>query len=839
MSGISPLNATAPNQLERSLKHFFGHDSFRPGQREIVEAALQNRDLLIVMPTGGGKSLCFQLPALLRKGITVVVSPLIALMQDQVESLKNNGIACTFLNSTLSWEQTRSREQAILQGEIKLLYVAPERLLSERFLPFMDLVRAQVGICGFAIDEAHCVSEWGHDFRPEYRQMQLLRQRYPEIPMMALTATATDRVRQDITQQLALRDPKIHIASFNRPNLYYEVRQKNKQSYRELVKLIRESKGSGIIYCLSRRRVDEIAHKLQREGIDAIPYHAGMNDEERTLNQTRFIRDDAQVIVATIAFGMGINKPDVRFVVHYDLPRNIEGYYQESGRAGRDGEPAICTMFFGYGDIKTIEYIIDQKTDVDEQRIARQQLRQIINYSESTVCRRTIQLGYFGERFPGNCENCDNCRHPNPTEDWTIEAMKFLSCVARCKERFGMNYIIDVLRGSKNQKVLKYGHETLSTYGIGVDKTADEWKMLVRSLIHQGLLEETTDGYAVLKLNEGSWEVMRKQRQVFIAVPKAPVNTEMTDRDRKKAEVEMLLDRLRSLRKEIADEQSVAPYMVFADSTLKLMAQQRPQTLDEFGNLSGVVGYKVEQYGERFVTEIREYCRTYGLSSVGMNRGSNSNNGNGELDATGDELFEQLRVLRREIANERGVPPFVVFQDSTLKAIAQDRPQSLAALKQIYGVGEYKLAEYGDRFITEIQNYCQAKGLQESAPTDIPELEVNSDPSLTQLLTLEYHQNGMSIAEIAAKRNVKETRVEYHLIKLLEMDQAVDIHRLVPVQRQQVIIEALQLLGSNLLKPVYEHLGGKYSYNELRLVRAAWQRNLCGNLQSIEDELEF
>lgn len=836
MSGISPLNATAPNQLERSLKQFFGHDSFRPGQREIVEAALQNRDLLIVMPTGGGKSLCFQLPALLRKGITVVVSPLIALMQDQVESLKNNGIACTFLNSTLSWEETRSRETAILQGEIKLLYVAPERLLSERFLPFMDLIRAQVGICGFAIDEAHCVSEWGHDFRPEYRQMQLLRQRYPEIPMMALTATATDRVRQDITQQLALRDPKIHIASFNRPNLYYEVRQKNKQSYRELVKLIRESKGSGIIYCLSRRRVDEIAYKLQHDGINAIPYHAGMPDQERTTNQTRFIRDDAQVIVATIAFGMGINKPDVRFVVHYDLPRNIEGYYQESGRAGRDGEPANCTMFFGYRDIKTIEYIIDQKTDVNEQRIARQQLRQIINYSESTVCRRTIQLGYFGERFPGNCENCDNCRNPNPTEDWTIEAMKFLSCVARCKERFGMNYIIDVLRGSKSQKVLKYGHDTLSTYGIGLDKTADQWKMLGRSLIHQGLVEETTDGYSVLKLNDGSWEVMRKQRQVFIAVPKAPVKQDMTDRDRKKAEVEMLLDRLRSLRKQIADEQSVAPYMVFADSTLRLMAQQRPQTLDEFGNLSGVVGYKVDQYGDRFVTEIREYCQTYGLSSVGMNRGGN---GSGELDADGEALFEQLRVLRRDIANARGVPPFVVFGDSTLKAIAQERPQSLAAFKQISGVGEYKLAEFGEQFITEIQAYCQQRGLQENAPTAIPESVMKADPSFTQLITLESHQEGMSVAEIAAKRNLKETTVESHLIELLEMDKSVDIHRLVPVHRQQVIVQALQLLGSNLLKPVYEHLGEKYSYNELRLVRAAWQRNLCGNIQPIEDELEF
>ena len=447
MSGSIPPTSPVPLSLEQALKHFFGYDSFRPGQREIVEAALQKRDMMIVMPTGGGKSLCFQLPALLKPGLTVVVSPLIALMQDQVEALQDNGIGATFLNSTLSSQETRSRETAILEGKIKLLYVAHERLLGERFLPFLDIVANKLGISAFAIDEAHCVSEWGHDFRPEYRQMQRVRDRYPDIPIMGLTATATERVRQDIIQQLTLRNPYIHVASFNRPNLYYEVRPKTKHSFAEVLQIIQKKGGSGIIYCLSRKKVDEVAYKLQQSGIQALPYHAGMNDVDRATNQTRFIRDDVQVMVATIAFGMGINKPDVRFVIHYDLPKNLEGYYQESGRAGRDNEPAHCSLFYGYGDVKTIDYIIEQKPDPQEQRIARQQLRRVINYAESSDCRRTIQLSYFGDSFPGDCGTCDNCCNQKPVEDWTIEAMKFLSCVARCQEKFGMNHIIDVLRG--------------------------------------------------------------------------------------------------------------------------------------------------------------------------------------------------------------------------------------------------------------------------------------------------------------------------------------------------------------------------------------------------------
>ncbi|PSB34872.1 DNA helicase RecQ [Chlorogloea sp. CCALA 695] len=595
--------------LESALKKYFGYTSFRLGQQQIIEQALNNQDLLVVMPTGGGKSLCFQLPALLRKGLTVVVSPLIALMQDQVQSLKNNGIEATFLNSTLTSYQVKSREEAILSGKVKLLYVAPERLLSDRFLPFIDLVQHQIGIASFAIDEAHCVSEWGHDFRPDYRQLRSLRQRYPTVPTIALTATATDRVRTDIIQQLNLTKPIIHVASFNRPNLYYDVQPKQKQAYNQLKQLVTKTEGAGIIYCLSRRKVDDITMKLQQDGISALPYHAGLSDGERESNQTRFIRDDARLMVATVAFGMGINKSDVKFVIHYDLPRNIESYYQESGRAGRDGGAARCTIFFGYGDVKTVEYLIEQKTDVQEQRIAKQQLRQIIDYAQGTVCRRTIQLGYFGESFGGNCGNCDNCCNPKPEEDWTVEAMKFLSCVARCQERFGMSHIIDVLRGSKGQKVLQYNHDKLTTYGIGKDRTADDWRLLGRSLLHQGLLGQTNDGYSVLRLNALSWEVMRRKKTVLIAITTAPNPVVDNKETPKAADIEMLYQKLRSLRKKLADEQGVAPYIVFADSSLKTMAQLQPQTLEEFSKISGVGSSKLAQYGQYFVAEIASYTQ--------------------------------------------------------------------------------------------------------------------------------------------------------------------------------------------------------------------------------------
>ena len=604
---MSTLVNSLPN-LETYLKYFFGYDQFRPEQRKIIENALADQDLLVIMPTGGGKSLCFQLPALLKPGLMIVISPLIALMQDQVDALQDNGIGATYLNSSLSPKEVQEREKQIFENKIKLLYVAPERLLGDRFQDFFHRLITQIGVSAFAIDEAHCVSEWGHDFRPEYRQLSQLRQQYPQIPIFAFTATATKRVQKDIIDQLKLHKPSVHLTSFNRPNLYYEIIPKEKRSYEQLLKFIKTLKGSGIIYCMSRKMVDEISDRLQEDGIKALPYHAGMGDENRRMNQTQFIRDEVRIIVATVAFGMGINKPDVRFVIHYDLPRNLESYYQESGRAGRDNEPAKCLLFFSFGDLKKIEYIIQQKAPSEQQK-SRQQLRQIVDYSEGLACRRTIVLRYFGEDFPGNCGNCDNCCYPKPLEDWTIEAQKFLSCVARCKERFGMMHIIDVLRGSRKQKIEQYQHHLLSTYGIGKDRTLDEWKQLGVFLIHQGFLDETTDGYSILKLNAYSWEILRKQRNVTIAI-RAKVKEKTDTRDNPRArDAELLFESLRSLRQRIAKSQGIAPYVVFGDSSLKLMAQSKPTTLEEFAAISGVGRYKLQQYGEQFVKEIRAFCQ--------------------------------------------------------------------------------------------------------------------------------------------------------------------------------------------------------------------------------------
>ncbi len=609
--------------LEQALKHYFGYDEFRSGQKEIITTALANKDLLVIMPTGGGKSLCFQLPALLKKGITIVVSPLIALMQDQVQQLADNGISATFLNSSITTEERRDRAAAIYEGKIDLLYVAPERLNQEFISNFLIELHRDIGIAGFAIDEAHCVSEWGHDFCPDYRKLSQLREYFPKVPFLALTATATDRVRQDIIKQLDLREPDVHVASFNRPNLYYEVRRKSTNPYRELLAQVKQTDGAGIIYCLSRKKVDELTHKLLQDGIKALPYHAGLDAETRTNNQTSFIRDDVQWMIATVAFGMGINKPDVRSVIHYDLPRNIEGYYQESGRAGRDGEPAHCTLYFGMGDIKTIEYLIAQKVDretgealEEEQRIATQQLRRVINYAEASECRRIVQLSYFGESFPGNCDNCDNCKYPRPISDWTIESQKLLSCVARFSKQgrnFGLSYTIDVLRGSKADRILKNGHDTLSTYGIGKDRTLDEWRMLGRSLLHQGLVDESSDGYSVLTLNPISWEILRGDRKVEIAITPLKSKAESMDVSTNSAEIQALYNRLQKLRKQYADANKVPPYVIFADSSLRLMAQQQPQTLAQFAQISGVGARKLAQYGEMFTAEIRAFRSESGL----------------------------------------------------------------------------------------------------------------------------------------------------------------------------------------------------------------------------------
>jgi ATP-dependent DNA helicase RecQ len=610
--------------LADSLHRIFGYSAFRPGQEAVVKDALTGRDLIALMPTGGGKSLCFQLPALLQPGVSLVVSPLIALMQDQVRLLEDYGIPATFINSSLSREEIQQRIAGMLRGVFKLVYLAPERLLMSDFLSGpLEKLAQKPGINAFVIDEAHCVSEWGHDFRPEYRQLATLRRRHPRVPMLAFTATATSRVRSDVIAQLQLRDPAVHLSSFNRPNLFYEVRQKDAGAYGELLQIARGG-GSGIVYCLSRKRVEETCGQLTSDGIAAKAYHAGLEPDDRRSNQEGFIRDDVQVMVATIAFGMGINKPDVRWVVHFDLPRTLEGYYQESGRAGRDGDPARCTLFFGAADIRTADFLIQQKVDPhsgepleDEQRIARQQLRQVLSYTESTECRRAIQLRYFDETFVPPCGACDNCCEPRQLEDRTVEARQLLSCVARLaqrRERFGAAHIIDILRGSRSERVLSRNHDELSVHGIGKNHSAQEWRAVVRTLLHQGLLAETQDGYPVLVLNEESWRVLKGEHSVRVAraVPRTSSARQRRDSATGVAlgrEDSALFEQLRALRKQLADEQGLPPYVIFHDATLRQMAQERPATLHDFARIRGIGEAKLSRYGARFIEAIRQHAQ--------------------------------------------------------------------------------------------------------------------------------------------------------------------------------------------------------------------------------------
>ena len=596
-----------PTPLLPLLKQSFGFASFRPLQEEIIRDALAGRDVFALLPTGGGKSLCFQLPALARPGLTVVVSPLIALMKDQVDALQASGVPATFLNSSLKPEESRVRLRGLHQGVFRLLYAAPERLMLSGFLD--DLRRWQPKL--IAIDEAHCISEWGHDFRPEYRQLAGLRDLFPEVPLMALTATATERVRADILQQLRLREPRCYVASFNRPNLTYRVQAKSRP-YEQVLEFVRaRPRESGIVYCQSRKTSESVAERLTEQGVAARPYHAGLTPRQRSENQELFLRDDVRVICATIAFGMGINKPNVRFVVHYDLPKNIEGYYQETGRAGRDGLPGECLLLFGAGDVVKYSQFIDEKPNPQEQKIAREQLQQITQYAESAECRRAALLDYFGEAFPeANCGGCDNCLSPRATYDGTLAAHKFLSCVYRIRERtrfnVGLNHVVEVLTGADTEKVRKWGHHQLSTYGIGAEHRRPEWQAIGRELIRQGSLRQSAERFSVLELTVQGLNILKQRLPVTLTKSIAPLPL-VTHHAGEIACDEALFERLRQLRKRLADERDVPAYIVFSDVALRQMARHYPANENEFARISGVGQRKLQEFGAVFLAEIARH----------------------------------------------------------------------------------------------------------------------------------------------------------------------------------------------------------------------------------------
>jgi ATP-dependent DNA helicase RecQ len=704
------------------LKNTFGYDTFRPLQREVIENVMARQDTLAVMPTGGGKSLCYQIPALLFNGLTVVVSPLISLMKDQVEQLRAFGVPALFLNSSLAPQEYQENIGYVKRGEVKLLYVAPETLLTSRILSLLEEVKVDL----LTIDEAHCISEWGHDFRPEYRQIVEVRKRFPDAVCLALTATATSRVRQDIRTTLKFATTNEFIASFNRDNLYIEVAPKRDPIAQTLQILERYKDQSGIIYCFSRRQVDELAAYLASQGYSALPYHAGLEDAERRKNQDAFIRDDAQIIVATIAFGMGINKPNVRFIVHFDLPKSVESYYQEIGRAGRDGLPAHCTLLYSYSDVAKINYFIDKK-EGNEKRVAIQHLDAIVRYAEDeTTCRRKPLLHYFGESFPADsCSNCDNCTStPIALTDITIFAQKFLSGVKRVDEKFGAAHIVDILLGSKNEKVLRWGHDKVSTYGIGIELTKKQWMHIARQLVQTGYLKQDGE-YRTLSLTIKALDALKKREPIF-----------------------------------------------------------------------GVV----QEAAERVKKEGK------GKEEVEYNHA----------------LFAILRQKRKEMADEAGVPPYVIFSDRTLVEMSAYYPQTFESLLKISGVGQVKSRQYGDAFLEVIKSFCEKHGLKENRKETTRD---KSDSNRRYVIVGEMYNSGETIQGLMELHHVTQGTILDHLTRYLSAGNTLrngqDLQGLTSVtsEQKQAAFAAFDELGPTFLKPIYDKLTGALNYDDLKILR--------------------
>jgi ATP-dependent DNA helicase RecQ len=707
--------------LQRLLKEHFGFAEFRPLQREIVEDVLAGTDVFALLPTGGGKSLCFQLPAVARPGLTLVISPLIALMKDQVDSMTAMGIPATFLNSSIPGTETARRVEGLAKGEYRLLYVAPERLMQSRFLAELPGWNPRL----IAIDEAHCISEWGHDFRPEYRQLATLRQSFPALPVLALTATATERVRKDIVRQLQLRDPGIYVASFNRPNLTYVVADKS-EGVDQAIAFIKARKGeSGIVYCQSRKGTENLAADLAAAGVRAAAYHAGMEPPERARVQESFIRDETQVICATIAFGMGIDKPNVRFVIHFDLPKNIEGYYQETGRAGRDGLRSDCLLLYSPGDLMKLVRFLDDKP-AEEKEIARRQLDEMMRYAESAVCRRRVLLQYFGETYPGeNCGTCDNCLNPKVRFDGTLAAQKLLSCVYRVREKsgfdLGLAHHAEILTGADTEKVRKFGHDKLTTYGIGQEHSRRDWMAIGRELASLGYLRQNPEKFNVVELTPEGRAVLARRTPVMLSVrPK--------------------------------DEKSAA-----ADTN---------------------------------------------------------------FDA---KLFEQLRVWRKKLADERNVPAYVILSDVALRQIARDYPENSRQLERISGLGQVKLRDFGEAILAEVGQFL-ANNQRRTFAAEAPPTTVRP-PRLTGTIreTLEAYRAGQPFDAIASARGIASRTVISHLVEAIASGEQLAVDSIVTASERAEIAEAFRKLGDSALGPIREHFNERFNYDQLQIARACFR----------------
>ncbi len=696
-------------KAQKVLKQYFGYDSFRPQQAEIIETVLKGRDALVLMPTGGGKSVCFQVPALVKEGIALVVSPLIALMKDQVEGLKANGVPAAFLNSSQNDNEQLRVFEAMRTRELKLLYISPEKLLTQQFLSFLQSLQISL----IAIDEAHCISAWGHDFRPEYTQLMQLKRLFPQVPVIALTATADKLTRRDIEQQLLLHKPRRFIASFDRPNLSLHVIQGRKRLDSILRFIELRPQTSGIIYCLSRKGTESLASSLQEKGIPAAFYHAGLSANARSRVQQDFINDKVPIICATIAFGMGIDKSNVRWVIHYNMPKNIEGYYQEIGRAGRDSLPSDTLMFYNFGDVIKLRSFA-QESGQPELQLAK--LDRMQQYAEAKICRRRVLLAYFGEDLGRDCGNCDVCKNPPKYVDGTIIAQKALSAIYRMQEEVPIGTVIDVLRASGKKEILEKGYDKIKTYGAGVEIPFNDWQSYLMQMLNAGLIDIAYDEGNALKLTAASKEVLFNKRDVQLYQPqkaKTPVEAASKPRSRRMELIE--------------------------------------------------------------------------------------------------GLFEQLRELRKNLAARAGIPPYLVFSDATLQEMSAERPTTELAMRDISGVGDAKLRQYGHIFIEEIISYIleeRAKGANIKGST--------------QLLTFEMLRQGESLQDIARKRGLSAASLYTHLVYLFEQGYPIDLYRYINEEEAHAVEQAIYQSSSDNLTDLYELLEGQIQYDKIRLGVAIW-----------------
>lgn len=789
------------------LEKYYGYREFRKGQEEVIDSILQGKDVLAIMPTGGGKSICYQVPALILNGLTIVISPLISLMKDQVDTIKEIGIEAAYINSSLSSREFNEIIEGIKEDRYKIIYIAPERLESYEFFA----VIAEKDISQIAIDEAHCVSQWGHDFRSSYRRIGSFIDRLYKRPIItAFTATASEEVRQDIVNLLKLNNPKVFITGFDRENLSIDIiKGGNKKDY--ILKYIEKNRNQcGIIYASTRKEVDNLYEMLQSKGYSVGRYHAGLGDEERRNNQDDFIYDRVNLIIATNAFGMGIDKPNIRYVIHYSIPKNIEGYYQEIGRAGRDGEKSQCILLFSPSDIHTQKYLIDVGTESEERKVIQyKKLQQMIDLIYSNDCYRKGILNYFGEEYNKECGNCSNCLSEGEIVDKTIDAQKVLSCIYRMKRGFGTKMIVDVLRGSKNKRVLDLGFDKLSTYGIMKNYTGEKLKDFINTLVSHGFIDLIEGDYPVVRLNNRSMAVLKGKEEVRFKEYVV---------DKKIIEDNELVMILKELRLEIAREEGVPPYIIFGDITLKEMSSVYPRTKEEFLAISGIGEKKYNKYGERFAEVIRRYVEDNNINIV-------INNEDDEIIevSTDKELLNRLLEIRKGFALKENTLDRSIISIQSLKEISGRYPITVDEFKDISGVGHKKVKEYGEAFVETVKSYVEGKNIKRNwSEKNHRKVIIDGDGRNNEEKSIDMVKEGVYLKDISEEIEVSISTILGYITDYIkehgENPLKEDISNLYTEDEEKLIISELKSTSSNKISELKKKLPDYIKYESIRAV---------------------